>query len=97
MSAFTTILTVLIGIASLVLLAKNVWRKGNPSEYLPGIPLVEFDGDNSEERYIKNTDALVTKGYEQVSISFLSNRKSDAITDQPVPLVYKTRGSILHT
>lgn len=97
MSAFTTVLTVLIGIASLVLLAKNMWRKGNPSEHLPGIPLVEFDGDNSKERYIKYTDALVMKGYEQVSTGLPSNRKCSAIPDQLVLLVYKKGRGILHT
>ncbi|OTA96278.1 hypothetical protein M434DRAFT_19733 [Hypoxylon sp. CO27-5] len=42
----------------------NLWGKVSPARSLPGIPLVEFDGDNSRERYTSDVGNLLRKGYE---------------------------------
>ncbi|KAI0842522.1 cytochrome P450 [Hypoxylon sp. FL0890] len=42
----------------------NLWGKVSPAKSLPGIPLVEFDGDNSRERYTSDVGSLLSKGYE---------------------------------
>lgn len=39
-----------------------LWHKVSPAKQRPGIPLVEFDGDNSRERYTKDAASLVGKG-----------------------------------
>lgn len=42
----------------------NLWGKVSPAKSLPGIPLVEFDGDNSRERYTSDAGSLLSKGYD---------------------------------
>lgn len=44
----------------------SLWYKASPAKRLPGIPLVEFDGDNSREHYTSDAASLVGKGYEMV-------------------------------
>ncbi|KAI7774072.1 hypothetical protein LA080_009309 [Diaporthe eres] len=45
----------------------SLWYKVSPARRLPGIPLVEFDGDNSRERYTSDAASLVGKGYDTTS------------------------------
>lgn len=45
----------------------SLWYKVSPARRLPGIPLVEFDGNNSRERYTRDAASLVRKGYEKVT------------------------------
>ncbi|KAI8946243.1 cytochrome P450 [Xylaria longipes] len=42
----------------------SIWDKVSPAKSLPGIPLVEFDGDNSRERYTSEAGSLLSKGYD---------------------------------
>lgn len=44
----------------------SLWYMVSPTKSLPGIPLVEFDGDNSRERYTSDAASLVGKGYDTV-------------------------------
>ncbi|KAI1424626.1 cytochrome P450 [Xylaria sp. FL1777] len=41
-----------------------VWSKISPAKSLPGIPLVEFEGDNSRQRYTSDAASLLLKGYD---------------------------------
>lgn len=67
MVAFSYIATVVAVVASTLWLATVLWRKVYPAKTLPGIPLVEFDGDNSRDRYTKEAASLLVKGYDNVS------------------------------
>ncbi|KAJ2980388.1 hypothetical protein NUW58_g6955 [Xylaria curta] len=42
----------------------SLWEKVAPAKTLPGIPLVEFDGDNTRERYTSDAGSLLGKGYD---------------------------------
>lgn len=42
------------------------WPRDSPAKSLPGITLVEFDGDNSRERYTREIASLIGKGYDVV-------------------------------
>lgn len=44
----------------------SFWYRVSPAKSLPGIPLVEFDGDNSRERYTSDIASLIGKGYDTV-------------------------------
>lgn len=41
------------------------WGKMALVKGLPGIPMVEFDGDNSKDRYTSDAGSLLRKGYDQ--------------------------------
>lgn len=56
----------LTAILSVGWLVWGLWCKVSPVKGLPGIPLVEFDGDNSRERYTKDAADLLGKGYDSV-------------------------------
>ncbi len=47
-------------------LAWRFWGTVSPAKLLLGVPLVEFDGDNSRERYAKDAGSLLDKGYDEV-------------------------------
>ncbi|XXG98967.1 hypothetical protein Hte_005300 [Hypoxylon texense] len=51
-------------VASVAWLLWSLWGKVSPAKSLPGIPLVEFDGDNSRERYTSDAGSLLSKGYD---------------------------------
>ncbi|GAW16232.1 hypothetical protein ANO14919_056550 [Xylariales sp. No.14919] len=53
-----------IAVLSVGWLAWSLWEKVSPAKSLPGIPLVEFDGDNSRERYSSDAGSLLSKGYD---------------------------------
>lgn len=48
------------------LLAWRLWYNKAPATALPGVQLVEFDGDNSRERYAKEAASLLQQGYNKV-------------------------------
>jgi hypothetical protein len=57
-------ITLITAALSLGWLAWTLCRKVSPAKRLPGIPLVEFDGDNSRERYASEAASLLVKGYD---------------------------------
>lgn len=65
MSAYLFIVTAL----SAAWIGWRYWCTVVPASILPGIPLVEFDGDNSRERYTKDATRLLGIGYDKVRIS----------------------------
>lgn len=70
MSLITLSAMLLTAGLSLAWLAWTLWGKISPSKSLPGIPLVEFSGDNSRERYTSDAGSLLGKGYDTVSDEF---------------------------
>lgn len=65
---FSTMSPILLFITALSCgwLVWSLWHKASPAKRLPGIPLVEFDGDNSRERYTSDAASLLGKGYDMV-------------------------------
>ena len=72
----------------------SFWYRVLPAKSLPGIPLVEFDGDNSRERYTSDIASLIGKGYENSSLSPLC----DSVINGGIKLTaYKTWPTVLRT
>lgn len=66
MSSMMSPITFFTAALSVGWLVWSLWYKLSPAKQIPGIPLVEFDGDNSRERYTKDAASLVGKGYDMV-------------------------------
>lgn len=79
MSPVMTPITLFTAALSVGWLVWSLWHKVSPAKLLPGIPLVEFDGDNSRERYTKEAASLVGKGYDTVRLLTLLGRLSVAL------------------
>ncbi|KAI1772403.1 cytochrome P450 [Hypoxylon cercidicola] len=64
MSAILSPITLFTAAVSVAWLLWNLLGKVSPAKSLPGIALVEFDGDNSKERHTSEAGSLLSKGYE---------------------------------
>ncbi|KAI4862257.1 cytochrome P450 [Hypoxylon rubiginosum] len=64
MSAMVSPTMLFTAVISVAWLLWNLYGKVSLAKSLPGIPLVEFEGDNSRERYPSDAGNLLSKGYE---------------------------------
>ncbi|KAI0431654.1 cytochrome P450 [Xylaria sp. FL1042] len=60
-----SLVLLLVAVLSVGWLTWTLWRKVSPAKSLAGIPLVEFDGDNSRDRYTREAGSLLGKGYDE--------------------------------
>ncbi|KAI1821828.1 cytochrome P450 [Xylaria intraflava] len=68
---------VITAVLSVTWLAWSIWGKVSPAKSLPGIPLVEFDGGNSREKYTSDAGSLLIKGYD----TYIKNGQPFCIRD----------------
>ncbi|KAJ0121941.1 hypothetical protein J7T55_002451 [Diaporthe amygdali] len=80
MAPITSPIMVVAAAFSLGWLVWSLWHMVSPAKSLPGIPLVQFDGDNSRERYTSDAASLVGKGYDTTST--MSKVGGPRITDE---------------
>ncbi|KAH9904511.1 cytochrome P450 [Xylariomycetidae sp. FL2044] len=59
-----SLVIILTTVGSVSWLVWALWRKTSPATTLPGIPLVEFEGDNTKERYVSDAGTLLSRGYD---------------------------------
>ncbi|KAI0408374.1 cytochrome P450 [Xylaria palmicola] len=60
-----SLVLLLVAVLSVGWLTWTLWGKVSPAKSLAGIPLVEFDGDNSRDRYTREAGSLLGKGYDE--------------------------------
>lgn len=82
MSAIMSPITLLTAGFSLGWLVWILWSKISPAKSLPGIPLVEFSGDNSRARYTSEAGSLLGKGYDTVRILHCRLFSCSVVIDQ---------------
>ncbi|KAF7536902.1 hypothetical protein G7054_g4175 [Neopestalotiopsis clavispora] len=64
MSSITSPITLITAIVTIGWLAWKFWENVSPAKSLPGIPTVEFDENNTRQRYTTEAGSLLGKGYE---------------------------------
>lgn len=85
MSSITSPITLITAILTIGWLAWKFWENVSPAKSLPGIPTVEFDENNTRQRYATEAGSLLGKGYETVRLQ-LSNLCSSSCTQKLIAL-----------
>jgi hypothetical protein len=67
MSIVISPIAILTAALSIAWLVWKFWEITSPAKSLRGVPLVEFDENNTRQRYATEAGSLLGKGYETVS------------------------------